>query len=309
MLSPESIGAAIHARRVRLPETHATPAGKRLAHRAPHAPMIFADTADYDDIKSLYEAGIITGVTTNPTLLKKAGARSWDQAKEMLTAILKLMHPMPVSLELTMLNREEMVRQAEELAALGENSVIKVPIGGYRAIDPAADPYTGLRVIHDLWERDIRVNCTLIFNSTQAFWAAMVGATYVSPFLGRLADYEYKHDHPERPAGNALYWIEDHRNAQGDQHVSNSEYVASAGARKDTGVRLIHEICAIFSNYDIQSLVLASSLRNPVQLTECLLAGADILTVPAEVLKTVPDHPLTDAGMISFNDDAQAFIK
>lgn len=309
MFKPETVLSSIHQRRVRLPETFPTPKGKKLPNQAPHAPMIFADTAKLDEIKPLYAAGIIQGVTTNPTLLKKAGAKSWDQAKEIMKSICETMKPYPVSLELTKLRPEEMIKQAEELHALGENSVIKVPIGGYQAIDPSYDPYTGLKVIHALWERDIRVNCTLVFNSTQAFWAALAGAVFISPFLGRLADYAYKNDEPELPPGNSLYWIVDHKDEKGDQHVANTEYVASDGPRKDAGLRLIHEIATIFANYDIQSLVLASSLRNPVQLTECLLAGADIMTVPAHILQTVANHPLSDEGMTTFAADAKTFAK
>ena len=309
MFNPDTIRSSIHARRVRLPETNPTPEGKPLGHRAPHAPMIFADTAKVEEIKPLLEAGIINGVTTNPTLLKRAGAQSWDQARRIMREICELLDPWPVSLELTELRPEAMIQQAEELAALGANSVIKVPIGGYRAIDPDLDPFTGLKVIRALWERDIKVNCTLVFNSTQAVWAAMAGAAYVSPFLGRLADYLYKNDHPERPPGNALYWVEDHKNSRGDQVMANSEFVASGGPRKDAGARLIHEIATIYANYDIKTLVLAASFRNPVQVTECLLAGADILTVPADVLNTVADHPLSDAGMTSFVADSKVFEK
>ncbi|MEA2700106.1 MAG: transaldolase, partial [Myxococcales bacterium] len=190
-----------------------------------------------------------------------------------------------------------------------ENSVIKVPIGGYRAVNPSADPYTGLKVIRKLWERGIKVNTTLIFNTTQALWAANAGAVYVSPFLGRLADYGYKHDKVERSPGNSLYWVEDHKNEKGDQKMHNTEYVASGGALKDAGARLIFEIATVFANYQISTEILAASFRNPVQLTECLLAGADILTVPAAILATVADHPLSDEGMKAFAEDAKAFGK
>ena len=147
----------------------------------------------------------------------------------------------------------------------------------------------------------------MIFNSTQALWAAQAGASYISPFLGRLADYAYKHDHPERTPGNSLYWIEQHTNSQGDQNVFNSEYVASGGDCKDIGCRLIQEISVVFTNYDIHTEILAASFRNFAQLTECLLAGADILTVPAKVLQKVADHPLTTAGMASFFEDSKVF--
>lgn len=301
MLHPAQISPAILDRR------RTMAAVNPRHHPAARAPRIFADSALLAEIEPLVRGGIVNGVTTNPTLLKKAGAKSWKQAKGMQTEILRLLHPGPVSLELTEVAPEAMLAQARELAALGDNAVIKVAIGGYRALDPTADPFTGLRVLRALWESGIKTNATLVFNTTQAFWAANAGASYVSPFLGRVADYLYKNDHPERPPGNALYWIEDPQNAAGDQKVANTEYVASGGARKDAGTRLIHEIVSVFANYDIQTEVLAASIRNAAQLSEMLLSGADILTVPAPILMGVADHPLTDLGMAAFFKDSQAF--
>jgi len=257
----------------------------------------------------LFKAGIINGVTTNPTLMKKAGAKNWDDVQEISKRICKLLYPNPVSLELTELSFDKMVEQADMLASWAENVVVKVPVGGYEAIDPSFDPYTGLKVVRALWEKDIKTNCTLIFNSTQAFWAANAGATYISPFLGRLADYAYKNDRVERTSGNSLYWIEDHKNANNDQNVFNTEFVAAGGDRKDIGSRLINEISALFTNYDIHTEILAASFRNFAQVSECLLAGADILTVPAPILQKVADHPLTDAGMTSFVEDSKVFDK
>lgn len=308
MFEITTITSAVGRRRRGMPVTNVTPDGKPLSHPAPRAPRIFADTAEISDIRPLYEAGIINGVTTNPTLLKKAGATSWKQATEMLVEILRLMHPNPVSLELTKTTPDAMIAQARELQSLGpDNAVIKVAVGGYRALDPTADPFTGLKVIRKLWEMDIRVNATLIFNTTQALWAANAGAIYVSPFLGRLADYMYKNDVPERPVGNSLYDITDHKDTKGDQIVANTEYVARDGHRKDAGVRLIREIAAVFCNYDIHAEILAASIRNAAQLSDVLVAGADILTVPAKILNTVAEHPLSNEGMISFNDDARVF--
>lgn len=301
--------AGSHARRIRMPETIATAAGKKLAHPAPRAPRIFADTATIADIKPLYQAGIISGVTTNPTLMKKAGAKSWEHAKELAQELLELVYPNPVNLEIISLTEKEMIEQGEQLATWGENVVVKVPVGGYTAVDKSLDPHTGLKVIRALWERDIKANATLCFNSTQALWAALAGAYYVSPFLGRLADYAYKHDLPERPAGNSLYWIEDHKNEHGDQNIHNSEYVASGGPAKDIGPRLIQEISTIFTNYDIHTELLAASFRNFAQLSECLLAGADILTVPAQILQQVADHPLSSEGMARFFEDSKVFEK
>ncbi len=307
MFVADNYTAALILRRREMEEVNPTAKGKKLAHPAPRAPRIFADTADFQNIKALFEAGIINGVTTNPTLMKRAGAKNWAEAKKMMKEICALMNPYPVSLELTELTFDKMVKQADELRKLGANSVIKVPTGGYTAVDKSLDPHTGLKVLHALWERDIKTNATLIFNSTQAYWAAQAGATYVSPFLGRLADYAYKNDTPERAPGNSLYLIDDHKNAKGDQKVANTEYVASGGKRKDIGTRLIREIVQVFSNYDIKTEVLAASFRNFAQISEILLAGADILTVPGDLLMQVADHPLSDAGMTAFVEDSKAF--
>ena len=309
MFPPPFSSDAMFTRKSLMPIVNVDKPGNPLKHPAPKAPRIFCDSATRSEIEPLFRAGIVNGITTNPTLLKKAGAKSWEHAKEIMKDLCALLRPNPVSLELTELDEEKMVRQAEELAMLGDNSVIKVPIGGYRAVNSAADPFTGLRVIRRLWEKGIRTNTTLCFNTTQCLWAANAGATYVSPFLGRLADYGYKHDQPERGAGNSLYWVEDHKNSKGDQVMHNSEYVARGGALKDAGARLIFEISAVFANYQITTEILAASFRNQVQITECLLAGADILTVPAPLLATVADHPLSDEGMKAFVEDSKAFGK
>lgn len=306
MLSPDGYAPAFHSRRRQMPDVNIAKTGKTLAHPAPKAPRIFADTATISEIQPLFEAGIINGVTTNPTLLKKAGAKNWEEAKAMMKDICQLLNPYPVSLELTELEYDKMIAQAEELRQLGENSVIKVPTGGYPAVDEKFHPHTGLRVLRALWERDIKTNATLIFNSTQATWAAMAGATYVSPFLGRLADYAYQEDHPERTPGNSLYYVENHK---APEAVANTEFVASGGPRKDIGARLIQEIAQIFANYDIRTEILAASFRHEAQVAEVLLAGADILTVPSNLLQSVADHPLSLAGMKIFYEDSKAFAE
>jgi transaldolase len=279
----------------------------KFPHPAARAPRFFADSATRAEVEPLLRAGIVNGLTTNPTLLKKAGAKSWAHAKEIMKDLCALFRPHPVSLELTALDEEGMVAQASELAALGDNSIIKVPVGGYRAVDPKADPYTGLKVIRRLYERGIRVNTTLVFNTQQALWAANAGAVYVSPFLGRLADYARKHDDPKRGPGSSLYWLDEKADAKATPVLHNTAYVASGGTLQDAGARLIFEIAAVFANYRLTCEVLAASIRNPAQLSECLLAGADILTVPAAVLSTVADHPLSDEGMVAFANDAKTF--
>jgi transaldolase len=313
MFAPPFGNAALFHRRSLMPVINAdreTGDGGAVKHPASRAPRLFADSATRSEIEPLLRAGLIDGITTNPTLLKKAGANSWQHAKDIMKELCQLLAPHPVSLELTELDEEGMVKQASELGALGDNAVIKVPVGGYRAVNPGADPHTGLKVIRRLWERGIKVNTTLVFNTTQALWAANAGAAYVSPFLGRLADYAKTHDDAKRPPGNSLYWVEDAKYTPenpGAQSTSNTEFVASGGPLKDAGSRLIFEIATVFANYRITTEILAASIRNPAQLTECLVAGADILTVPAAVLATVADHPLSDEGMKAFVKDAKAF--
>jgi transaldolase len=294
--------AAMLARREKMPVINANKKGSTLKHPAPKSPRIFCDSAVKSDIAPLLKAGLIHGITTNPTLLKKAGAKSWKEAKAIMKDLCAMLNPYPVSLELTELTEEKMVKQATELGALGKNAIIKVPMGGYPAVVEGGDPFTGLKVIRRLWEKGIKTNVTLIFNTTQALWAANAGATYISPFLGRVPDYMAKHDDPSKPAGNSLYWT-----GEGDKKYANSEYVAMGGEARDAGARLIFEIAQVYANYGITTEILAASIRNPVQLTECLLAGADILTVPANVLSTVADHPLSDAGMVGFLEDSKAF--
>ena len=309
MLKPGDIPAHIGMRRSIMEPTNAAPKDKKLSHPAAQAPRIFADTGSIDEILPLLDAGIINGVTTNPTLLKKAGASSWKGAKKMMKEIVRLLDPHPVSLELLELTMDRMVDQADELASYGPNVIIKVPVGGYRAVDRSLDIHTGLKVLNALWKKDIKTNATLIFNSTQALFAAQAGATYVSPFLGRVADYLYKHDEVEMDTGNSLYYIEDHRGVKENTRLHNTAYVAGSGKRKDAGTRLIHEISVIFSNYNIKTEILAASFRNDVQVPESLLCGADILTIPAPILMRVADHPLSSEGMKTFVKDSKAFDK
>src|SRR3954464_7714556 len=140
MITPQLSSAAMFHRKALMPVINPDRPGNPIPHPAGKAPRIFADSATRADIEPLYRAGIINGITTNPSLLKKAGAKSWDHAKEIMHDLCSLLRPFPVSLELTELEEEKMVRQAEELAGLGDNSIIKVPMGGYRAVNPSADP-------------------------------------------------------------------------------------------------------------------------------------------------------------------------
>ena len=130
MFGIQQTKAGAHSRRIRMPEVNLTPDGKKIPHPSARAPRIFADTATYSDIEPLYKAGIINGVTTNPTLMKKAGAKNWDDVKQISQEICKLLVPNPVSLEITELTYEKMIEQGEMLASWAENVVVTVPVGG-----------------------------------------------------------------------------------------------------------------------------------------------------------------------------------
>ncbi len=207
---------------------------------------IFLDTANIDEIRKGVEWGLVDGVTTNPSLMEKAGVKDFAAAAK---EILKVT-PGPVSLEVVATDFSGMMKQAEKIAALGPNAVVKIPM----TLD-------GLAAIKKLRERSIPVNCTLVFSPIQALFAAKSGAEYVSPFVGRLDDIA------------------------------------------EDGMTLIEQIKTIFVNYDIQTKILVASVRNPVHVVRSALIGADIVTLPFDVLKKLPQHPKTDEGLARFLED------
>jgi len=133
---------------------------------------IFLDTANIEEIKKAVEYGVIDGATTNPSLIAKENKGFMPLIKEILDVV-----PGPVSVEVTATEADEMIEQAREYAKLSENVVIKVPIN-----------LEGLKVVKRLTEMNIKTNVTLIFSASQALLAAKAGATYVSPFVGRIDD-------------------------------------------------------------------------------------------------------------------------
>ncbi|NPV90742.1 MAG: fructose-6-phosphate aldolase [Firmicutes bacterium] len=134
--------------------------------------QIFIDTANLDEIRKAWEWGVISGVTTNPSLVAKEGGDLAAVAREIASIV-----DGPISAEVMSLERGAMVREARALAAIHPNIVIKVPI-----------TEEGLAAIRELAGEGIRTNCTLIFSANQALLAARAGAAYVSPFVGRLDD-------------------------------------------------------------------------------------------------------------------------
>jgi transaldolase len=208
----------------------------------------FVDTAEIKDIKELYETGLLDGVTTNPSLIAKSGRDFKEVVREICSIV-----PGPVSAEVASLEYDGMIAEGEVLAALAENVVVKLPL-----------TLAGLKATKTFFDRGIKTNVTLCFSANQALLAAKVGATYISPFLGRLDDINLD------------------------------------------GVELIENIRQIYDNYGFETQILAASIRSPNHVTQVALAGADVATIPAAVIRKLADHPLTNAGIEGFLKDWKA---
>jgi len=206
---------------------------------------LFIDTANIDEIRKANDMGIICGVTTNPSLIAKEGRVFEDVVRE-ITQIVNG----PISAEVISLNSEGMIREAVELSKIHKNIVIKIPMTD-----------EGLKAVKVLSKEGLKTNVTLIFSAAQALLAARAGATYVSPFIGRLDD------------------------------INND------------GIKLIEEITNIFMNYDIDTEIIAASIRHPMHVTEAAKYGCHIATVPYKVLLQLTKHPLTDKGIEQFLKD------
>jgi len=205
----------------------------------------FVDTADVKEIRELADVGLLDGVTTNPSLVAKSG-RAF---KEIIAEICAIVEG-PVSAEVTALDAEGMIREGKELRKIAKNVAVKVPM-----------TLNGLKTCKQLTSEGTMVNVTLCFSANQALLAAKAGATFISPFLGRLD-----------------------------------------GIHLD-GTELITEIRKIYDNYDFATEILAASIRTPLHVKQVALIGADIATVPPDVLKALVKHPLTDKGIQSFLAD------
>jgi transaldolase len=212
--------------------------------------QFFVDTASLEEIQEAFDMGVLDGVTTNPSLMKKAGGVDFHEHIRKICDIVQG----PVSAEVVSVKYDEILAEGRELATLSEHVVVKVPM----ILD-------GVKAIKTFTEEGIRTNCTLCFTATQCLVAAKAGATYVSPFLGRLDD------------------------------VSTN------------GMDLIRSIVRIFDNYDIRTQVLAASIRHPMHVVECAEAGADVGTMPLDVIKRLLQHPLTDSGLAKFLSDWDAY--
>ena len=208
----------------------------------------FVDTAIVEAIKKANDMGVICGVTTNPSLIAKSGRDFADVIKE-ITDIVD--GAISGEVKATTQDAEGMIAEGREIAKIHPNMVVKIPM-----------TVEGLKAVKQLSQEGIKTNVTLIFNANQALLAARAGATYVSPFLGRLDDISVP------------------------------------------GVDLIRTITDIFAIHEIETEIIAASIRNPIHIIDCALAGAHIATVPYSVIESMTKHPLTDAGIEKFIQDS-----
>jgi len=206
----------------------------------------FIDTANLDEIREANDLGLIDGVTTNPTLVAKEGDIDFKQRIAEICAITSG----DVSAEVTALDTAGMLAEGRELAKIAPNVVVKCPL----TLD-------GLKATRAFRAEGTKVNVTLCFSAAQALLAAKAGATYISPFIGRLDD------------------------------------------TAQDGMELIRQIVQIYDNYGFATEVLAASIRHPVHIVDCALAGADVATIPFKVIQQLVKHPLTDKGLEGFLSD------
>ena len=205
----------------------------------------FIDTANIDEIREANNMGMADGVTTNPSLIAKEGR----DFKEIIKDICEIVDG-PISAEVISLEEAGMVSEARELAKIHKNIVVKIPM----TID-------GLKAVRTLSSEGIKTNVTLVFSTLQALMAAKAGASYVSPFVGRLDDLS------------------------------------------QDGLVLVDQMVTIFDNYDYETEVIVASVRNPLHVLDSALMGADIATIPFNVLAKLAAHPMTDKGIKAFMAD------
>ena len=209
--------------------------------------IFFIDTANVEEIRKANDMGVICGVTTNPSLIAKEG-RDFNEVIKEITSIVD--GTISGEVKATTTDAEGMIAEGREIAKIHPNMVVKIPMTA-----------EGLKAVKVLSTEGVKTNVTLIFTANQALLAARAGASYVSPFLGRLDDISV------------------------------------------VGAELVEEIVEMFAVSGIETQVIAASIRNPIHVTECALAGADIATVPYKVIEQMTHHPLTDAGIEKFQAD------
>ncbi|MDF1610803.1 MAG: fructose-6-phosphate aldolase [Stygiobacter sp.] len=205
----------------------------------------FIDTANINQIKEAASMGLLDGVTTNPSLVAKEGKNFYDLLNEIVQIV-----DGPISAEVVSTDYNGILKEAEELSKIHKNIVIKVPL-----------IKEGIKAVKTLSSKGIKTNVTLCFSPTQALLAAKAGASYISPFVGRLDD------------------------------ISTN------------GMELIKQIVTIYKNYNFKTEVLVASIRHPLHVVEAALIGADVCTMPFDVIEKLFNHPLTQKGLENFLND------
>ena len=205
----------------------------------------FVDTAEIDEIRELNEFGMVDGVTTNPSLIRKSGRDIIEVTQEICNIVSG-----PVSAEVTATEAEQMIAEGKKLAQIADNIAVKVPL-----------TWDGLKACKTLSGLGHMVNVNLCFSANHALLAAKAGATFISPFIGRLDDVNLD------------------------------------------GLDLISDIRLIYDNYGFDTQILAASIRTVNHVTQSALIGADVMTAPPSVIKSLASHPLTDKGLAAFLSD------
>ncbi|WP_065333860.1 fructose-6-phosphate aldolase [Tritonibacter mobilis] len=208
----------------------------------------FVDTAEIDAIAELNDLGMVDGVTTNPSLIKKSGRDIIEVTKEICDLV-----DGPVSAEVTATDAETMIAEGRKLLEIAENITVKVPL-----------TWDGLKACKTLTDDGHKVNVTLCFSANQALLAAKAGATFISPFIGRLDDINID------------------------------------------GMELIEDIRTVYDNYGFETEILAASIRTVNHILDSARIGADVITAPPAVIKSMVNHPLTDKGLSAFLADIEA---
>ena len=214
---------------------------------------IFLDTAEVEQIIDGYKTGLVDGVTTNPTLILRSGRNQQEVIEEIYQACPNLES---ISAEVVADTADEMVEQAQPFIDLSDNVTIKVPC-----------TREGLKACYELSHDGILTNVTLVFSVSQAILAAKAGASYVSPFVGRVDDNSFG------------------------------------------GLCLVKDIANTYKRHDVETQILAASIRNVRDVGRAFEYGANVCTIPVKVFDKMYDHVLTEKGLELFNNDYLAAIK
>ena len=214
--------------------------------------IFFIDSANLNEIRQVNDLGLISGVTTNPSLMSKEDVAGKNEILDHYQDICDIVSG-DVSAEVISTQFDDIIKEGHQLSEIDKKIVVKVPM-----IED------GLKAIYYFAKNKIKTNCTLIFSPSQALLAAKAGATYVSPFIGRLDDW---------------------------------------AKQENTGLAMLSDIKTIFDNYNYTTKILAASIRNSQQIVECGKIGVDVITAPFTSLMPLIKHPLTDLGLKKFLAD------